>query len=103
MKARIKGTTNIIEVTQIKGIYNNDNVLYQDSSGKTYTWDQLEITNIIIPSFSTPDWFKIYTEITMISFKEFIKLNKSEEYIAQMSIKQADSLIKLLREKYETA
>ncbi len=102
MKARIKGTTNIIEVTQIKGIYNNDNVLYQDSSGKTYTWDQLEITNIIIPSFSTPDWFKIYTEITMISFKEFIKLNKSEEYIAQMSIKQADSLIKLLREKYET-
>lgn len=103
MKARIKGTTNIIEVTQIKGIYNNDNVLYQDSSGKTYTWDQLEITNIIIPSFSTPDWFKIYTEITMISFKEFIKLNKSEEYIAQMSIKQADSLIKLLREKYETS
>lgn len=102
MKARIKGTTNIIEVTQIKGIYNNDNVLYQDSSGKTYTYDQLEITNIIIPSFSTPDWFKIYTEITMISFKEFIKLNKSEEYIAQMSIKQADSLIKLLREKYET-
>lgn len=103
MKARIKGTTNVIEVTQIKGIYNNDNTLYQDSSGKTYTYDQLEITNIIIPSFSTPDWFKIYTELTIISFKEFIKLNKSEEYIAQMSIKQADSLIKLLREKYETS
>ena len=103
MKARIKGTTKTIEVTQIKGIYNNDNALYQDSSGQTYTKDQLDITNIIIPSFSTPDWFKIYTDIVITSLKELIKLNKSEEHIAQMSIKQADSLIKLLRDKYETS
>ena len=103
MKARIKGTTKSIEITQIKGIYNNSNVLYQDSSGQTYTKDQLDITNIIIPSSTAPDWFKIYTDIVITSLKELIKLNKSEDYIAQMSIKQADSLIKLLKEKYETS
>lgn len=101
MKARIKGTTLTTEVVQTKGIFNNVDSTYKDENGTIYTKDQLEFVNIILPLCTPPDWFKIYTEISISAMKELMRLNKSEEDIAKMSIKQADSLIKLLREKYE--
>lgn len=104
MKARIKGTTIIIDVERSVNpcSQNIDDYVYVDKNGKLYSKEQLDIINMIVPESISPDWEKIRIKAAIEAMSSLcLKFNWTEEETAKMAVKQANCLVKELK-KYET-
>lgn len=105
MKARIKGTTIIIDVERAVNpcSQNIDDCMYTDKNGKLYNKEQLDIINMIIPEPYVQNWEKIRIKAAIEAMSSLcLKFNWTEEETAKMAVKQADCLVKELKKKHET-
>lgn len=97
MKAKVKATGKVVEVTLHKCITDGHNEVwdYKDLDGRLYSSEGLDFINIY------PDWPQVRIQAAIAAMQNLCGCERfwsyTEEDIAKCSVKQADALIEELK------